>query len=171
MAPLILFVKIGVYAAMAVTLLAAFAAVNLPNIFHAALALTLALVGVAVVFLALGAEFLAAVQVLLYVGAIITLMIFAIMLTQALGKNVAPQKNRLKIIAGILSFVFFLILCQVLRPIAWPFHSQTMSARISTADIGAALLGHFVFPFEVISVILLAALVGAVIIAKKDPES
>ena len=171
MLPLVEIVKAGIYIIMAVTVLAAFAAVCLPNIFHAALALTLALLGVAGIFLGLGAEFLAVVQILLYVGAVMTLVIFAIMLTQGLGKEIKAQKNDLALVSGAACFVFFIALARALCKISWPFNSQTLNARVSTADIGNALLGHFVFPFEVISVILLAVLVGAVIIAKKDKES
>ena len=171
MDPLVLIVKIGVYAVMAATVLAALGAVTLPNIFHAALALAAALVGVALVFLALGAEFLAVVQVLLYVGAVMTLMIFAIMLTHGLGKNALKQRNELVLGAAGACLAFLGLLIQIMYKTPWPVNPQNGARQISTADLGNALLGHFVFPFEVISVILLAALVGAVIIAKKERES
>ena len=156
---------------MALTVLAALAAVNLPNIFHAALALAAALVGVALIFLALGAEFLAVVQVLLYVGAVVTLVIFAIMLTQGLGNKAVPQKNELSLGAAGACLAFFTALFQILRKTSWPINPQNMIRHVTTADLGNALMGYFVFPFEVISVILLAALVGAVIIAKKESGS
>ena len=171
MDPLVWIAKIGVYGVMAVTVLAALGAVNLPNIFHAALALAAALVGVALIFLALGAEFLAVVQILLYVGAVMTLVIFAIMLTQGLGNKLQKSKNELSLAAAGACAAFFTALFQILRKTSWPVNPQNLSRRITTADIGSALMGHFVFPFEVISVILLAALVGAVIIARKERES
>ena len=171
MDPLILIVKIGIYAVMGVTVLAALGAVNLPNIFHAALALAAALVGVALIFLSLGAEFLAVVQVLLYVGAVMTLMIFAIMLTHGISNKTAKQKNELSLVAAGACIAFFTALFQILSKASWPVNPQNLGRRISTADIGSAFMGHYVFPFEVISVILLAALVGAVIIAKKERES
>lgn len=171
MDPLIWIAKIGVYAVMGVTVLAALAAVNLPNIFHAALALAAALVGVALIFLALGAEFLAVVQILLYVGAVMTLIIFAIMLTQGLGNKTQKPGNELVLGAAGACIAFFTALYQILHRTSWPINPHNLTRRISTADLGSALMGHFVFPFEVISVILLAALIGAVIIAKKERES
>ena len=166
-----LLVKFGIYAVMLVSVLFALGAVLLPNIFHASLAFVVTLLGIAGIFFSLRADFLAVVQILLYVGAVMTLVIFAIMLTQGLGKEIKAQKNDLALVSGAACFVFFIALARALCKISWPFNSQTLNARVSTADIGNALLGHFVFPFEVISVILLAVLVGAVIIAKKDKES
>ncbi len=171
MTPLFLIAKIGIYAVMGVTILAALGAVNLPNIFHAALALAAALVGVALIFVALGAEFLAVVQVLLYVGAIMTLVIFAIMLTHGLGSKGIKQRNQLGLGAAGACLAFFALLFQVLRKTAWPVNPHNLNHRVSTADLGTALMGNFVFPFEVISVILLAALIGAILIAKKERSS
>ena len=167
MEPLFLIAKIGIYVVMAATVLGALAAVNLSNIFHSALGLAAALVGVALLFVALGAEFLAAAQILIYIGAVMTLLIFAIMLTQGMGKAVR-SKNELRLIAAGVCLIFFTALVQVLNKTHWPMNAQNLSRRVSTADLGTAFLGHFVFPFEVISVILLAALVGALIIAKKE---
>ena len=171
MDPLFLIAKIGIYAVMGVTVLAALGAVNLPNLFHAALALAAALVGVALIFVALGAEFLAVVQALLYVGPIMTLVIFAIMLTHGLGSKGVKQRNELGLGAAGACLAFFALLFQILRKTAWPVNPQNLNHRISTADLGNALMGHFVFPFEVISVVLLAALIGAILIAKKERES
>src|SRR5436190_258147 len=114
MAPLYLITKAGLYVLMGVCVLAAFGAVSLPNIFHAALALAATLIGVAGLYLALGAEFLAVVQILLYVGAVVTLLIFAIMLTQSLGSQTGRSKNSLGLPALGVCLIFFTALVQVI---------------------------------------------------------
>jgi NADH-quinone oxidoreductase subunit J len=165
-----LIVKIGVYVIMAVTVLAAAGAVTLPNIFHAALALIVALLGVAGAFIALKAEFLAAVQVLLYVGAVMTLVIFSIMMTERLADKTVPSRNNLSIPALLGSGLFLFVLSGFLYWTPWT-QRLAPNTTVTTADLGKALLGQYVFPFEVISVFLIAALIGAIIIAKKDSQS
>ena len=171
MQPLVSIVQIGIYFLMAVSVIAALGVVLLPNLFHAALALVVTLLGIAGIYLALQAEFLAVVQILLYVGAVVTLIIFAIMLTQGLGNKNLKQHNELTLGAAGACIAFFTALFQIITKTSWPIHPENLSLRITTADLGSALMGHFVFPFEVISVILLAALVGAILIAKKERES
>ncbi len=162
-------VQVGVYALMAVSVLAAFGAVSLPNIFHAALALMVTLVGTAGIYIALRAEFLAVVQILLYVGAVMTLVIFAIMMTERIGDKTIPQRNHLSLpaLGGVI--VFFVLLVREL--IHTPWAKKAAGATVTVADIGIALLTQYVFPFEVISVFLIAAMIGAIVIAKKDQSS
>ena len=166
MLPLTLLVKAGLYLIMAISLLAAVASVSLPNIFHAALALALALLGIAGIYLGLQAEFVAVVQVLIYVGAVITLVIFAIMLTNRMADRSTPAKNSLGAACLAVAAGLFSILVRFIRSTPWP--ETTSAPAPGTSEIGQALMGPYVFAFEVISVILIAVLIGAMVIAKKD---
>jgi NADH:ubiquinone oxidoreductase subunit 6 (subunit J) len=164
-------VKFGTYAVMAVVLIFALGAVTLRNLFHCALCLAAALIGTAAVYVALQAEYLAAIQILLYVGAVVTLVIFAIMLTEHLaGKTVRQNNSQSPLaIAGLLGFVALLTALILKTP--WPVTQAALKAKVSVIGLGEALMGAYVFPFEVISIILIAALIGTVVIAKKDdPE-
>jgi NADH-quinone oxidoreductase subunit J len=161
-------VKTGVYAVMFLSVIAAVGVVTLPNIFHAALALVAVLLGSAAVFAALHADFLAVVQVLIYVGAVMTLVIFAIMLTERLGNQVKTQSNKLVFPAVVGTLVFFVILVRLIYATPWPLKAPEHLGNVSVLDLGRALMGQYVFPFEVISVILIAALVGSIVIARKD---
>ncbi len=163
--------KFGTYAVMAVILIFALGVVTLRNIFHCALCLAAALIGTAVLYVAFRAEYLAAIQILLYVGAVVTLIIFAIMLTEHLaGKTVRQNNSQSPLaIAGLLGFVALLTVVILKTP--WPVTQTALKAKVSVMALGEALMGTYVFPFEVISIILIAALIGTVVIAKKDaPE-
>jgi NAD(P)H-quinone oxidoreductase subunit 6 len=163
--------KFVIYAVMAVILVFALGVVTLRNLFHCALCLAAALIGTAVLYVVLQAEYLAAIQVLLYVGAVVTLVIFAIMLTEHLAGKTVRQNNSqsLPAIAGVLGFVSLLTALILKTP--WPVTPTALQAKVSVMGLGKALMGAYVFPFEVISIVLIAALIGTVVIAKKDaPE-
>ena len=163
--------KFGTYAVMAVVLIFALGVVTLRNLFHCALCLAAALIGTAVVYVVLQAEYLAAIQILLYVGAVVTLVIFAIMLTEHLAAKTVRQNNSQSplAIAGLLGFVALVAALVLKTP--WPVTPTALQAKVSVMGLGKALMGAYVFPFEVISIILIAALIGTVVIAKKDdPE-
>jgi NADH:ubiquinone oxidoreductase subunit 6 (subunit J) len=141
--------------------------VTLRNIFHCALFLVLTLFSVAGIYILLSAEFLAAVQVLIYVGAITILMIFAIMLTAKLYKAQIQQSNE-QVVLGIIVVATLLIsTVAILGRTAWRL-SDALAQTSSTAGIGRALLTRYVLPFEVVSVVLLTALIGAIVIARKE---
>ena len=164
-------VKFGIYVGMGVILVFALGVVTLRNLFHCALCLAATLIGVAGLYIALQAEYLAGVQVLLYVGAVVTLVIFAIMLTEHLAGKTLRQNNSQSplALAGLLSFVALLTAVIVKTP--WPVTETALKANISVLGLGKALMGTYVFPFEVISIVLIAVLIGTVVIAKKDaPE-
>jgi len=161
--------QIGIYVIMFLTLLAAVGVVMLPHIFHAALSLVSVLIGIAAVYIALQAEFMGVVQILLYVGAIMTLIIFAIMLTHRLGDKKILQTSGLAYPAFLGSFALFAVLVRLIFSTPWPAqnHALDPDAHATVLDIGIAMMGPYVFPFEVISVVLIAALIGAVILARK----
>ncbi|MEI7751075.1 MAG: NADH-quinone oxidoreductase subunit J [Candidatus Omnitrophota bacterium] len=163
--------KFGTYAVMAAILIFAVGVVTFRNLFHCALCLAAALIGTAVIYVVLQAEYLAAIQVLLYVGAVVTLVIFAIMLTEHLaGKTVRQNNSQSPLaIAGLLGFVA--LLTGLILKTPWPVTETALKAKVSVMGLGQTLMGAYVFPFEVISIILIAALIGTVVIAKKDdPE-
>lgn len=160
--------KFGAYIVMLVTLLFALGVVTLRNLFHCALCLAAALIGTAVLYAALRAEYLAGIQILLYVGAVVTLIIFAIMLTEHLAGKTVRQNNSQSPLAvtGLLGFVTLFAALILKTP--WPITLASLDAWVSVMKLGQALMDTYVFPFEVISIILIAALIGAVVIAKKD---
>ena len=163
---LVLVAKISLYGVLLLSLVAALGVVLLRNIFHSALCLVATLLGVAALYFSLQAEFIAVVQILLYVGAVMTLVIFAIMLTHRIANPMIPQMNRQSLPAFGALVLFVLFVGKLLLKTPWS--SSPIADRVSALTLGSALLGEFVFPFEVISVILIAALVGAIVIARKD---
>lgn len=145
----------------------AFMVVTLKNIFHSLLFLILCFFSIAGIYVLLSAEFVAAVQVLIYVGAITVLLIFAIMLTAQLYSPSIRQSNE-QVIPGLLVVGALLVVTlSVLGRTSWRISTQGIEEQ-STVSIGKALLTTYVLPFEVVSLVLLAALIGAIIIARKE---
>lgn len=136
------------------------------NLFHAALWLVGSFFGIAALYAMLEAEFLAVTQVLVYIGAIATLIVFAIMLSRGMMLGRTVMRNYQWGIAAIVSLLLFVALLFVLLQVNWPVVEGAISPT-AVADIGQALLGTFVVPFEVVSVLLLVALVGAIMIARE----
>ena len=140
------------------------------NIFHSAIYLVLALFGVAGIFVLLEAFFLAAAQVLIYVGAVAMLMIFAVMLTARIADSGVRHTNEqtgtgLIISLGLLSVILYSL---------WKTPFAVSGAPVADGSgmmIGKLLLTKWVLPFEIVSVLLLAALIGAVVIARRDSTS
>lgn len=170
MTPLMIAAKFGSYAIMTVIVFFALGVVTLRNLFHSALCLAATLIGTAGLYIVLKAEYLAGIQILLYVGAVVTLIIFAVMLTEHLAGKTVRQNNSqsLPAIAGLLGFV--MLVGFIIRKTPWPVTLDALDARVTVRNLGEALMGPYVFPFEVISVVLIAALIGAVVIAKKDDK-
>ena len=155
-----------------VLLLSAIAVVALKNIFHAALFLVLALFSVAGLYILLSAEFLAAVQVLIYVGAVAILMIFAVMLTSQLTNYNIKQTNEQSLPALLVSVCFIIIVIFAIasnkKVGGFPVEDSPQIVGSNTEALGHLLMRDYILPFEVVSVLLLAALIGAIVIAKKD---
>jgi NADH-quinone oxidoreductase subunit J len=149
-----------------ITLGAALAVVTSKNLFHSALFLILSFVGVAGLYILLEAGFLAAVQILVYVGAISILIIFAIMLTRRLMAKDLVQRNAQWGISGLVALLLFAVLGFVLLRVDWPVVGGDVSAE-SISILGQELMGTYALPFEVASVLLLVALVGSIIIARE----
>ena len=151
------------------TLGSGFMVVTTRNLIHAAFWLVATLFGVAVVFAVLDAGFLAVVQVVVYIGAIAILFIFAVLLTRKDMREQGPQMNRNWWIGALLSVLTFGGLYFLLQ--GWTGLSKTASTIPAgfdaVAELGTALVSPdaYVLPFEVASVLLVAALVGAVYVA------
>jgi len=149
-----------------VTLGAALAVVTSKNLFHSALFLILSFVGVASLYVLLEAPFLAAVQVLVYVGAIAILVVFAIMLTRRLMAEDLVQRNAQWGWSALGAVLLFVALGVILFQVNWPVvEAAVPKETIST--LGQDLMGRYLVPFEVASVLLLVALVGSIIIARE----
>ncbi len=152
----------------ALTVLGGLAAVTLKNTVHCALAVTVAFAGLALLFLQLDAQFAGFAQILVYIGAVAILVVFAILLTR--GSETPKQ--------GIFSgswFAGMAIAAAVFAVLGWaiiqsapglPHESATPTVTVN--DIGNALLGRYVLPLEIVALLLTAALVGAVIVAMHE---
>jgi NADH-quinone oxidoreductase subunit J len=149
-----------------ITLGAALAIVTSKNLFHSALFLILSFVGVAGLYILLEAGFLAAVQILVYVGAISILIIFAIMLTRRLMAKDLVQRNAQWGISSLVALLLFVVLGFVLLRVNWPVVEATVPQE-SISILGQELMSTYALPFEVASVLLLVALVGSIIIARE----
>lgn len=147
---------------------AALRVVTAQNVIHAALYLVATLIGAAVMFLLLFAEFVAWVQVLVYVGAIVVLMLFGLMLTRApIGKGQFDNDQRL--IAALCAALLFGVTSWILVDgFAGKEISFATEEGTTSETIGEVIFSLYVLPFEVVSVLLLAALVGAIVIARSD---
>ncbi len=142
-------------------------AVSVRNIFHAAIYLILALFSVAGLFVLLQAEFLAAIQVLVYVGGVAMIMIFAVMLTSKIGDARIKAQNEQVGIGLVVCLVLFVTLGFTLWSTNWPTTEMPLAAD-NVRAIGRLLMTRFVLPFEIVSILLLAAMIGAIVIATKQ---
>ncbi len=158
-------VAFGIMAAIMVV--AGFRLVTTKNVVRAALYLAVVLAGVAGQFILLAAEFVAWVQVLVYIGAIVVLLLFGVMLTRApIGKE-GNLDNEQRWLAALVSLALLGALVGVLSD-AFGQQKIDFGPIQRTSAVSNALFGPYVVPFEVASVLLLAALVGAVAIARRD---
>ena len=134
------------------------------HIFHSAVWLSMCLVSVAAIYFYLDAEFLGVIQVLVYIGGIITLFIFAIKLTAGLNDYNIPQGNKQIIPSALTAGVLFILLLYIIMSSPW---AVSQSSHVLTLkDLGTSLMTTYILPFEFISLILLAVMVGAIVIGK-----
>lgn len=152
--------------AAALIVVSAVRLVTTKNVVHGALYLVLVLFGAAVLYLLFLAEFVAWVQVLIYVGAVVVLLLFGLMLTRApIGRTALDNQQRG--FAALVALSVFVITSTVLWR-AFDGQEIPFGKAFKTTTLGNILFTKFVLPFEVVSVLLLAALVGAVVLAKRD---
>ncbi|MFZ1528979.1 MAG: NADH-quinone oxidoreductase subunit J [Ferruginibacter sp.] len=160
------------YILAAFILATGFLSVTTRKIFRSAIWLLLSLIGVAGLYFWMEVEFIAAVQIAVYVGGIVVLIIFSIFLTEQAGKEM-PKAPPVRTIAALLSALFG-IAFSGLTIYNYGFKTGDGTFDSSINRIGTAMMetgeGGFSLPFEVVSILLLAAMIGCIVIAIKSPE-
>jgi len=141
-------------------------AVSLRNVFHCALSLIGVVFCTSGLFVLLGADFLAVVQVLVYVGAIVVLFLFSIVLTERIASKAVRQTNEQKGVSAVLAVLAVGVLAYATLRTAWPLGERRIPEG-TVRTIGRELLTTYLEPFEVASLLLLGALVGAVFLARE----
>jgi NADH-quinone oxidoreductase subunit J len=145
----------------------ALAVVLSKNLFHSVLWLALALTGTAGVFLMLNAEFLAGVQILLYAGGVVTVVVFAIVVTEKLVGTKLSHTSRRLAGGGVVAIVFLAMMVDGLSKAPLPALKAPMESE-ATRQIGLALLTKFLLPFELLAVLLLVSLLSASYLARPE---
>ena len=152
----------------ALTIAGTAAAMGLRNLVHSVLALTLGFAGLAALYLQLDAQFVGFTQVLVYVGAVAILAVFAIMMTRSVAPVTRPAISSAAAIGGAVAGAVFAIL-------AWAIHCSVASPKIlpnrpevAVRQVGDALMHRFVLPLEIMGLLLTVALIGAVLIAMQE---
>jgi len=151
----------------AVMIVAAYRVVTTHNVVHAALWLVIVLAGVAAQFILLGAEFVAVTQVLVYIGAVVVLFLFGIMLTRAsLGEDESVDKEK-RSMAAFVGVLLFAVMALALVD-TWGDDRVVIDEPQRVAEVSDSIFSQYIVPFEAVSVLLLAALIGAIVVARKD---
>ena len=145
----------------------ALAVVLTKNLFHSVLWLALSLTGTAGIFLSLDAEFLAAVQLLLYAGGVITIVVFAIVVTERLVGDRLTQVSRRLLTGVILAGALLVAVLRFLRGAELPVERPVIAVDV-TRVLGQVLMTEFVLPFELLAVLLLVGLLGALYFARPE---
>ena len=153
---------------MAVTMVAsALRMVTTRNVVHAALYLVVVLAGVAGLFILLGAEFVGVTQVLVYIGAIVVLFLFGIMLTKGSFGDDDGVTGEGRLMAGLVGLLVFAVTAAALVA-SFADAELSRAAPSTTAEVADSIFSAYIVPFEAVSVLLLAALIGAIVVARRD---
>jgi NAD(P)H-quinone oxidoreductase subunit 6 len=137
------------------------------NIIYSAFSLLGTFAGVAGLYVFLGADFVAAVQVLIYVGGILVLILFAVMLTHRITDVEITNRAAGRLPGLIVVGVFLALLIQTIRETPW-VKLKEVAHQPTTARIGDLFLENYLLPFELASLVLLAAMIGAVVLSRKE---
>lgn len=137
------------------------------HIVHSAFCLMGTLLGVAGLFLLLAADFVAVVQVLIYVGGVVVLTLFAVMLTHRIGDVRVSNRAVGRLPALLIVAVVGVVMARAILGTAWVVEGPG-AAQPTTYAIGDGFLGGYILPFELASLVLLAALIGAVVLSRKE---
>jgi NADH-quinone oxidoreductase subunit J len=151
----------------AITIIGTAAAMSLKNLVHCVLALTLGLVGLAALYLQLGAQFVGFTQILVYVGAVAILAAFAIMMTRS-AEPTKTNESSFRLSGALIALIVFAVM-------AWAIYTGTSALQVaapqpeaSVHQVGVALMHNFVLPLEIIGLLLTAALIGAGVLAMEE---
>ncbi|HET8723288.1 MAG TPA: NADH-quinone oxidoreductase subunit J [Anaeromyxobacteraceae bacterium] len=136
------------------------------NILYSALGLLASLLGVAGLYVFLSADFVAVAQIMIYIGGVLVLILFAVMLTNRIGEVKVSNASMGWASGGLLAALMLGLLLVVAFEVPWAV--RPMPALPTTAPLGHGLLQRWLLPFELASLILLATLIGAIIIARKE---
>ena len=156
------------YIIAALSVAGALAAVLLKNTVHCALALTVAFAGLALMFLELDAQFAGFAQILVYIGAVAILVVFAILLTRGSETPKDGVYSHGPWVGLVLAAGVFAVLGWAVLHSAALLPHETVTPTVTVMDIGNALMNRYVLPLEIVALLLTAALIGAVIVAMHD---
>lgn len=158
-------VSIAFWILAVITVMAAIGVVSVRSIFHSAMFLVLAFLAIAGLYITLSADFLAAVQILIYAGAVAILLVFAIMLTRESEQGAAAneQKGRALFVAAMV----FVSIGWIVIQTTWNY-SSAPPMETTVLPLAELLFNKYVLPFEIASVLLTAAMVGSIILARED---
>ena len=137
-----------------------------PNLIHSAVSLLFTLFGIAGLYVFLYADFIAAAQIIIYVGGILVLIIFGVMLTNNIADPKLSNKSQNQLVGGVFSFALLIMLSNIVFDTNW-FVKELITRESTVNDIGMMLLSTYLLPFEVVSILLLAALIGAAMLSRK----
>jgi len=137
-----------------------------PNLIHSAISLLFTLFGTAGIYIYLYADFIAATQVVIYVGGILVLIIFGIMLTSKIETPSIAASSKNQFIGGIGAFVIFVIQAGIIFNTQWNI-GNIQSRKDTVTTIGKLLLNEYLLPFEIVSILLLSALIGAALLSRR----
>ncbi len=155
------------YVLAAMTVGSAILVATLPNIVYAAVALLFTFSGVAGLYVLLAADFLAATQLLIYVGGILVLIMFAVFLSNRISTVKLSNPARFRLPAAATCLALFGVLAYIAVSPAFVSKAH-VTYQPTTAEIGELLMTRYLLPFEVASVLLLAALIGAALLSRPD---
>lgn len=159
--------NVAFYVIAAVMLFAGFRVVTSSNVVHAALYLIAVLAGAAALFLLLGAEFVGITQVLIYIGAVVVLFLFGIMLTRSpMAQDAAVDHPRRLPSALAAALVGAVTIYSVLD--YFGDEQLPRETRSTTAEVSNTIFSDYIIAFEAVSVLLLAALIGAIVVARRE---
>jgi NADH-quinone oxidoreductase subunit J len=153
-----------------ITVVGTAAAMGMRNAVHCVLALTVGLAGVAALYLQLGAQFVGFTQIMVYVGAVAILAVFAIMMTHSPEPAKPPTFSSFWTVGSVVAAAVFAVLAWAIHSSSLATHTLPPQPEVTVQQIGDALMHRFVLPLELMGLLLTAALIGAVVIAMNHRE-
>ncbi|MGB7983526.1 MAG: NADH-quinone oxidoreductase subunit J [Terracidiphilus sp.] len=158
------------YVLTTITVMGALAAMLLKNTVHCALALSVVFAGLAFLFMSLDAQYAGWAQVLVYIGAVAILVVFAILLTKGSETPKDGVFSRTWFVGLVIAAGVFAVLGWAVMGSMKALPQLTAVPQVTNLDIGNALVGRYVLPLEIVAVLLTAAMIGAVIVAIHEKE-